>query len=108
MWDSLNHGQVLRALHNPRYAGAFVYGRFHTLRNIDGHTRLRRMPRDEWVTLIPGIHAGYISWEAFERNQARLHDSAQAMGADRHRGPPREGTALLQGLVLCGRCGQRQ
>ena len=107
MWDSLNHGQVLRALHNPRYAGAFVYGRFHTLRSVDGHTRLRRMPRDEWVTLIPGIHAGYISWEAFERNQARLHDSAQAMGADRRRGPPREGPALLQGLVLCGRCGQR-
>ena len=107
MWDSINHGQVLRALHNPRYAGAFVYGRCHTQRTIDGHTRLRRMPRDEWVTLIPGIHAGYISWEAFERNQARLHESAQAMGADRRRGPPREGTALLQGLVLCGRCGQR-
>ena len=107
MWDSLNHGQVLRALHNPRYAGAFVYGRFHTLRSIDGHTRLKRMPRDEWLTLIPGTHAGYISWEVFERNQVRLHESAQAMGADRRRGPPREGPALLQGLVLCGRCGQR-
>ena len=107
MWDSLNHGQVLRALHNPRYAGAFVYGPFHTLRSIDGHTRLKRMPREEWLTLIPGAHAGYISWEVFERNQVRLHESAQALGADRRRGPPREGPALLQGLVLCGRCGQR-
>ena len=107
MWDSLNHSQVLRALHNPRYAGAFAYGRCHTLRTIDGRTRLRRMPRDEWVTLIPGVHPGYISWETFERNQARLREGAQAIGADRRRGPAREGPALLQGLVLCGRCGQR-
>ncbi len=107
LWDSLNHCQVLRALHNPRYAGAFAYGRCHTLRSLDGHPRLRRMPREEWVTLIPGIHAGYISWEQFERNQARLHESAQAMGADRRRGAPREGPALLQGLVLCARCGLR-
>ena len=107
LWGSLDHSQVLRALHNPRYAGAFVYGRCHTVRTIDGLTRLRRMPRDEWVTLIPGTHAGYISWDEYEHNQLRLHESAQAMGADRRRGPPREGSALLQGMVLCGRCGQR-
>ena len=107
LWSALDHSQVLRALHNPRYAGAFVYGRCHTLRSVDGVTRLRRMPRDEWVTLIPGAHAGYISWDDYERNQQRLHESAQAMGADRRRRPAREGPALLQGLVLCGRCGQR-
>ena len=107
LWDALDHSQVLRALHNPRYAGAFAYGRCHTLRSVDGATRLRRMPRDEWITLIPGTHAGYISWDDYERNQQRLHESAQAMGADRRRGPPREGPALLQGLVLCGRCGRR-
>lgn len=107
MWNALDHSQVLRALHNPRYAGAFAYGRCHTVRSVDGATRLKRMPRDEWVTLIPGVHAGYISWDEYERNQLRLHESAQAMGADRRRGPAREGPALLQGLVLCGRCGQR-
>ena len=107
LWSALDHSQVLRALHNPRYAGAFVYGRCHTVRTVDGTTRLRRMPRDEWVTLIPAAHAGYISWDEYERNQQRLHESAQAMGADRRRGPPREGPALLQGLVLCGRCGMR-
>jgi len=107
MWNALDHSQVLRALHNPRYAGAFAYGRCHTLRSLDGTTRLKRMPRDEWVTLIPGVHAGYISWDEYERNQQRLHESAQAMGADRRRGPAREGPALLQGLVMCGRCGQR-
>jgi hypothetical protein len=69
--------------------------------------KLKRMPRDEWVTLIPGMHEGYISWDEYECNQRRLHESAQAMGADRRRGPAREGPALLQGLVMCGRCGQR-
>jgi DNA invertase Pin-like site-specific DNA recombinase len=107
LWSALDHSQVLRALHNPRYAGAFAYGRCHTLRSVDGRTRLRRMPREEWITLIPGVHAGYISWDEYERNQQRLHEGAQAMGADRRRGPPREGPALLQGLVLCGRCGRR-
>lgn len=107
LWGSLNHDQVLRVLHNPRYAGAFAYGRCHTVRIVDGLTRLHRMPRDEWVTLIPGKHAGYISWDEFELNQQRLHASAQAMGADRRGGPPREGCALLQGIVLCGRCGRR-
>ncbi len=107
LWSNLAHDQVLRVLHNPRYAGAFVYGRCHTVRTIDGLTRLRRMPRDEWITLIPDNHAGYISWEEFELNQQRLHAGAQSIGSDRRSGPPREGPALLQGMVLCGRCGQR-
>jgi hypothetical protein len=68
---------------------------------------LQRMPREQWITLIPETHAGYISWDEYEHNQRRLHESAQAMGADRRRGPAREGPALLQGLVLCGRCGMR-
>ena len=61
------------------------------------------VPQDEWETLIPGAHAGYLSWEDYEQNQKRLHESAQAIGADRRRSPAREGPALLQGLVVCGR-----
>jgi DNA invertase Pin-like site-specific DNA recombinase len=107
LWGALTHNHVLSALHNPRYAGAFAYGRFHTVRDIDGVAHLKRMPRDEWVTLIPEAHEGYISWDQYERNQRRLHESAQTMGSDRRRGSPREGPALLQGIVLCGRCGRR-
>jgi DNA invertase Pin-like site-specific DNA recombinase len=107
LWTGLDHSHVLRILHNPRYAGAFVYGRTHTRRTVDGGTRICNVPRDQWDTLIPGVHAGYLSWEEYERNQKRLHESAQAIGADRRRGPPREGPALLQGLVVCGRCGNR-
>ena len=30
VWAGLGHCQVLRILHNPRYAGAFVFGRHHS------------------------------------------------------------------------------
>jgi hypothetical protein len=69
--------------------------------------RMQRMPREQWFALIPDAHTGYISWDEYESNQRRLHESAKAIGTDRHRGPAREGPALLQGLVLCGRCGRR-
>ena len=43
LWGELDHDQVLRVLHNPRYAGAFVYGRYHGQRNVDGLVRMQRM-----------------------------------------------------------------
>jgi Recombinase zinc beta ribbon domain len=57
--------------------------------------------------LIRKAHAGYIDWDEYEQNERRLHDNCQAYGADRRKSPPREGPALLQGLLLCGRCGKR-
>ena len=56
--------------------------------------------------MLPNCHAGYITWEEFQQNQRRLRENSAAHGEDRRRGPPREGPALLQGLVLCGRCGK--
>jgi DNA invertase Pin-like site-specific DNA recombinase len=107
VWGVLGHSQVLRILHNPRYAGAFVYGRSHTRKTVDGSFQIIRLPKEEWETLIPGAHTGYVSWEDYEQNQRRLHESSQAIGADRRKSPAREGPALLQGLILCGRCGER-
>ncbi len=68
---------------------------------------MKRLPPDQWSTFLPGVHPGYISWEEYEQNQKRLRENAQAVGADRRKSPPREGPALLQGLILCGQCGQR-
>jgi DNA invertase Pin-like site-specific DNA recombinase len=107
IWGKLEHSHVLRVLHNPRYAGVFVYGRTRTRRTVEGESRVRPMPREEWHTFIPESHPGYISWQEFERNQKRLRESAQAIGGDRRKSPPREGPALLQGLIICGKCGRR-
>jgi DNA invertase Pin-like site-specific DNA recombinase len=106
-WAPLQHCQVLRVLHNPRYAGAFSFGRHRDRYRPDGTISHRLLPRQQWTALITDAHPGYISWQQFETNQDRLTESATAHGTDRAAGPPREGSALLQGIVLCGRCGRR-
>ncbi len=106
-WVPLQHSRALWVLHNPRFAGAFFFGRSRHRRNGEARLVVERLPRDEWTALIPNAHAGYITWEEFEENQRRLRENAQAIGGDRRRSPPREGPALLQGIVLCGRCGDR-
>ncbi|MGH9287658.1 MAG: recombinase family protein [Acidimicrobiales bacterium] len=106
-WMPLKHWRVLRTLHNPRYAGAFVYGRRRERKGPNGKTFHETLPRDQWTALIPDAHPGYISWEQFEHNQTALAANAQAYGTDRAAGPAREGPALLQGMAICGRCGRR-
>ena len=108
LWGKLELSQSLRTLRNPRYAGAYFYGRTRTRRKADGKgVECVPLPRDEWHTLHKQSHPGYISWEEYEENDKRLTNNAQAYGADRRRGPPREGPALLQGLVICSVCGCR-
>ncbi len=106
-WLPLRHHRVLQVLHNPRYAGAFAYGRRRQRRQPDGRTRHSLQPREAWTALIPGAHPGYLTWAQYEDNLARLAECAQARGEDRRASPPREGPALLQGLVICGQCGKR-
>jgi DNA invertase Pin-like site-specific DNA recombinase len=107
VWGPLHHSRTLRALKNPRYTGAFVYGRHQVRRTASGTTYNKALPRDQWHTLLLDVHAGYITWQQYEENLQRLHENAQANGADRRKSPPREGCALLQGLAICGRCGDR-
>src|SRR5262249_46361748 len=103
---------VLDILHNPEYAGAYVYGRTKTrLLCLPGEEprvkgRTRRVPPEDWPFLIPGHHPGYITWDQFQQNQRRLDENRTSPDQD-HRGAPREGRALLQGIVRCGRCGWR-
>ncbi len=107
VWGPLEHSGVLRVLHNPRYAGAFFYGR-HTHRPAPGgKTTVVTLPRDQWTVLITDAHPGYITWEQYEANQNRLAELSVAHGPNRRHGPPREGPALLQGLAVCGVCGRR-
>ncbi len=107
VWMPLRHWRVLRTLHNPRYAGAFVFGRRRTRKDAEGKTTVRELPREQWTALIPDAQVGYISWKQFETNQRLLAGNAHAYGAERAAGPAREGPSLLQGLVVCGRCGRR-
>lgn len=107
LWVNLVHSRALQVLHNPRYAGAFFHGRTHMAPGGDGRMRQQKQPLEDWHTLLPNAHDGYITWDQYQHNQKRLRENAQAQGLDRRQSPPGEGPALLQGLVLCGVCGQR-
>ena len=63
------------------------------------------LPISEWRVCLPDHHPGYISWTDYLATQDRLR--ANARGRGEGGGAAREGTALLQGLVRCGRCGRR-
>jgi hypothetical protein len=112
VWQPLRHARVLSILHNPFYAGAYVYGRTTTRQRpmpgkaprVKGATRQVR--RDDWPTLLKEHHPGYISWAQFRRNLEQLDDN-RTFDPDQRRGVVREGGALLQGMVHCGVCGRR-
>ena len=106
MWVKLRITQTLFVLHNPRYAGAYVFGRTRTHKTLQG-SHLERLPEEQWHTLLQDAHARYISWKDYQENQRRLQENAYALGSERRKSPPREGPALLQGLVICGICGER-
>ena len=105
LWRKPTQAALAEMLHNPAYAGAFVYGRSGPAPDgRPGHTRRVDRPIEEWTVIHQGVYPAYISWEQFMANQARLADNASTF-ARRARGAPRDGTALLAGLVVCGRCG---
>jgi DNA invertase Pin-like site-specific DNA recombinase len=107
MWAPPRHARILQILHNPRYAGAFVYGRTRGRPRPGGGVSQIKVDMADWRFVMPYLHPGYIDWECFKANQERLATNAQAYGMQRRAGPVREGSALLQGRVLCGLCGGR-
>jgi hypothetical protein len=105
-WGRLTHARAAGILRNPVCAGAYVFGRRRTRQVVhpDGsvHSATTELPRDQWEVLIPGHHQGYITFEAYLANEAKLAANRTNAGAR----PPREGTALCQGIVFCGACGR--
>jgi excisionase family DNA binding protein len=108
-WAPATYPAVHDFLTNPTYAGAFVFGRTRTDKRLDDAGRLRShtrvLPRDQWQVLIPDHHPGFITWERFEQIQDRLRANWRPPRGHGG-GAVREGTALLQGLIRCGRCGR--
>lgn len=108
LWGMFDNSRVTQILHNPRYAGAYVYGRTRSVPRADLQAMvLRKVARQDWPVLIKEAHPGYISWEEYEANQATLRANTCAFSTGARGAVPREGPALLQGRVVCGRCGSR-
>ena len=94
-WHRPNRFWLGRMLRNPTYAGAYTYGRRRAAAPSDGGS-------DGWEVLLRDRWPSYITWETYERNCAQV-----AANRSQGLGVPRGGSALLSGLLECGRCGRR-
>ena len=108
-WVRPSYGAVHDFLTNPAYAGAFVFGRKRRQKRLDssGRVQLRdvEVPMEEWSVCLPEHHPGYVAWSDYLQTRERLRQNVRPRGEGG--GAAREGAALLQGLVRCGRCGRR-
>jgi excisionase family DNA binding protein len=108
-WARASYGAVHDLLTNPAYAGAFVFGRTRQHKRLDPDGRVRvktvELPLEEWSVCLPEHHPGYVSWTEYLRTRERLKENVRPRGEGG--GAAREGSALLQGLLRCGRCGRR-
>jgi DNA invertase Pin-like site-specific DNA recombinase len=107
-WRRPNRATLQWMLHSPIYAGIYAYGR----RRVDPHRKVAGRPAtgkvvvnpDQWIVMIPGALPAYISEQIWRDNLARLAANASRSETV---GSARRGSALLSGLVHCGRCGKR-
>lgn len=107
LWEELNEERAVAMLHNPFYTGAYIYGRTQVKWMPDGKRRSVPVPQEEWHANIPDHHEAYITQEEFDLNQAVLRENSQQWEETGKRSAPREGTALIQGICFCGKCGGR-
>ena len=108
-WAKPTYKAVHEILANPVYAGVYAYGRKRTERRVENgvvREHQRRAPREDWHVCIEGHHPGYITFERYLANQQRLRQNWRPPRGEGG-GAAREGRALLQGLIRCGRCGRR-
>jgi uncharacterized protein YndB with AHSA1/START domain len=110
-WVEPTYHAVHNVLTHPAYAGAYTYGRTRAQRYVDDRGTLRtrrvKLPQDQWEVCIVDHHQGFIDWDTYQANQARLAGNIRPHAHEPGTGPVREGCALLQGLATCGTCGRK-
>ncbi|SOE96064.1 Recombinase zinc beta ribbon domain-containing protein [Burkholderia sp. D7] len=110
VWGRLSHERVLGLIRNPSYAGDYVFGRYQYRQRITAQgeiqKRVQPVPKADWRVHLPDHHEAYITPEEFERNQVRLARNRTNGEGTVLSGAAREGLALLQGMLICGRCGR--
>ena len=111
VWVDPTYHAVHNILTHPAYAGAYTFGRTRQEKYVgdDGALRVRRrvLPRAEWAVCITDHHQGFIDWDTYLANQARIGANIRPTAHQPGTGAVREGCALLQGLVTCGVCGRK-
>jgi DNA invertase Pin-like site-specific DNA recombinase len=107
-WHSASPSVVNRVLTHPLYCGAYRFGHRQTdpRRKKPGHRDSGRVvvSPENYHALIPDHCPAYITVERYERNQTRIEENQFRRET---KGSARNGTALLGGILFCGRCGRR-
>lgn len=107
MFGPLTDSRALQVLKNPRNAGTYAYGlRQRQFNGLAKHQVIKYVDQKKWKAFIKNAHTGYITWDEYKENMQRLMDNSTCK-ADSRKLAPREGPALLQSIVICGRCGRR-
>jgi len=112
-WQLPTYSFISDVLHNPFYAGAYVYGRRQMeVSLVDGRPIKRQgrlRPLEETRVFIRDHHVGYIDWAMYEENQRQIRANALRANhaGDEAIGAVRSGQGLLGGVLRCGRCGRK-
>lgn len=107
-WKRVTAASISSFLNNPAYAGAAAYGRSRWKKSDNtGTMQQKKLPPQQWRYCVRDKYPEYISWATFERIQAMLRDNYTEYARNKTRGVPREGKALLHGIVYCGECGHK-
>ena len=108
-WRRARYAALYRFLTNPIYAGAYVYGKTKCSNSYDNGMmvyKVKKIPRNQWPTLIKEHHKGYITWQQFEQIQKMISENINTKNIATV-GAARKGAALLCGLMRCRRCGRK-
>lgn len=107
-WKRATAASISSIVNNPAYAGAAVYGRTRWKKSEKtGKMQGCNLPQQQWRYCVRDKFPAYISWETFERIQTMLRDNYSEYSRNKTRGVPREGKALLHGIMYCGECGHK-
>jgi DNA invertase Pin-like site-specific DNA recombinase len=110
-WIDPSYHAIHQVLSNPVYAGAYVYGKTRRELVLDGtghrKQRTRKLAPEQWQVLIRDHHQGYIDWDTYESNCTRMAANTRPRPHQPGNGAVREGSALLQGIAVCGHCGRK-
>lgn len=107
-WKRVTAASISSFLNNPAYAGAATYGRSRWRKSENtGKMQQKKLPPQQWRYCVKDKYPQYVSWDTFERIQAMLRDNYTEYARNKTRGVPREGKALLHGIMYCGECGHK-
>lgn len=105
-WRRPSIPTLAQVLRHPIYAGAYAYGRrvVDPKRKLSAANRYRPwVSMEQWKVLIKDRLPAYISWDQYIKNRERIQQNRNGPHTP---GVPRQGAALLPGLLVCGNCGR--